>query len=171
MKKIYKVYKITSNQFTPCYIGCTELTLNVRLSNHISLLKANTHTCKILQQYYNDGFTDLNIEVIYEFTTKSEMQNLESYLIKTTDNCMNDYSEIVHHRKVDEVKEVYTVRIKPTDRNKLINQFGSLGKAIDFLSEIDEVSYSYIIKHHGSLATFVKQQVELEKQLKQLSNQ
>lgn len=170
MKKIYRVYKITSPQFTQCYIGCTETPLNVRLSSHISLLNSNTHTCKPLQGYYNNGLTNLNIESIYEFSTKSEMQNLESYLIKTTDNCMNDYSDIVHHRKVDEVKEVYTVRIKPTDRNKLVDRFGSIGKAVDVLTtQIDDLTYNYIIKHHSSLATFVKRQVEVEQQLKQLT--
>jgi len=36
---------------------------------------------------------------------------------------------------------------------------------------LSDKCYSYILKQHGSLATFVKRQVELEKQLKQLNNQ
>lgn len=34
---------------------------------------------------------------------------------------------------------------------------------------LSDLTYNYIIKHHSSLATFIKRNVEVEQQLKQLS--
>ena len=90
-----KIYKITDNAYTKCYIGSTvEKYLSIRMGKHRSCYrqfkKNNAHLCCSYNIFDEFGLENCKIELIeaYKCETKEELLKREGYYVKNT-NCVN----------------------------------------------------------------------------------
>jgi hypothetical protein len=91
-----KIYKITNNVDSKCYIGSTIQSLNTRMTKHKNGYKkykeVTTNKCMNYDLFDEYGFENCKIELIEIFpcTSKEELERREGELIQSID-CVNRY--------------------------------------------------------------------------------